>query len=70
MKRLEGKRIAILVAEGVEDLEFWVPFMLLHRGGERARPRQPLHGDAAVEGGTTRGRGGRQGGRHQAGRLT
>ena len=33
MKRLEGKRIAVLVAEGVEDLEFWVPFMRLQEEG-------------------------------------
>ncbi len=33
MKRLEGKRIAVLVGEGVEDLEFWVPFMRLQEEG-------------------------------------
>ena len=33
MKRLEGKRIAVLVAEGVEDLEFWVPYMRLQEEG-------------------------------------
>ena len=33
MKRLEGKRIAILAGEGVEDLEFWVPFMRLQEEG-------------------------------------
>ncbi|HVN80820.1 MAG TPA: type 1 glutamine amidotransferase domain-containing protein [Terriglobia bacterium] len=31
--RLSGKRIAILVAEGVEDLEFYVPFMRLQEEG-------------------------------------
>ncbi|MGH7582602.1 MAG: type 1 glutamine amidotransferase domain-containing protein [Gemmatimonadales bacterium] len=31
--RLTGKRIAILVAEGVEDLEFHVPFMRLQEEG-------------------------------------
>lgn len=31
--RLTGKRIAILVAEGVEDLEFYVPFMRLQEEG-------------------------------------
>jgi protease I len=31
--RLGGKRIAILVAEGVEDLEFFVPFMRLQEEG-------------------------------------
>ena len=30
---LSGKRIAILVAEGVEDLEFYVPFMRLQEEG-------------------------------------
>ncbi len=33
MKRLEGKRIAVLAGEGVEDLEFWVPFMRLQEEG-------------------------------------
>lgn len=33
--QLAGKRIALLVAEGVEDLEFYVPFMrLLEEGAE------------------------------------
>ena len=31
--RLTGKRIAILVAEGVEDLEFYVPLMRLQEEG-------------------------------------
>jgi len=31
--RLSGKRIAILVAEGVEDLEFFVPLMRLQEEG-------------------------------------
>ena len=31
--RLKGKRIAILVAEGVEDLEFYVPLMRLQEEG-------------------------------------
>jgi protease I len=31
--RLNGKRIAILVAEGVEDLEFYVPLMRLQEEG-------------------------------------
>lgn len=31
--RLKGRRIAILVAEGVEDLEFFVPFMRLQEEG-------------------------------------
>jgi protease I len=31
--KLSGKRIAILVAEGVEDLEYYVPFMRLKEEG-------------------------------------
>ena len=31
--RLRGKRIAVLVAPGVEDLEFYVPFMRLQEEG-------------------------------------
>lgn len=34
--RLTGKRIAILVAEGVEDLEFYVPMMRLKEEGADA----------------------------------
>lgn len=33
--RLEGKEIAILVAEGVEDLEYYVPLMRLQEEGAR-----------------------------------
>jgi len=31
--RLHGKRIAVLVAPGVEDLEFYIPFMRLQEEG-------------------------------------
>ena len=31
--RLEGKKVAVLVEEGFEDLEFWVPVMRLKEGG-------------------------------------
>ena len=31
--RLQGKRIAILVGPGYEDLEFWVPLMRLQEEG-------------------------------------
>ena len=31
--RLEGKKVAILIAEGVEDLEYYVPFMRLKEEG-------------------------------------
>jgi len=33
MSRLSGKKIAILLAEGVEDLEFYVPLMRLQEEG-------------------------------------
>ena len=33
--RLEGKRIAILLEEGFEDLEFWVPLMRMQEEGAR-----------------------------------
>ncbi|HEY6566662.1 MAG TPA: type 1 glutamine amidotransferase domain-containing protein [Actinomycetota bacterium] len=32
-RRLEGRRIAVLVADGFEDLEFWVPVMRLREEG-------------------------------------
>lgn len=31
--RLEGKKIAVLVEDGFEDLEFWVPVMRLREEG-------------------------------------
>jgi protease I len=31
--RMEGKRIAVLVAEGFEDLEYWVTVMRLQEEG-------------------------------------
>jgi protease I len=33
MMKLEGKKIALLVGPGYEDLEFWVPFMRLEEEG-------------------------------------
>ena len=33
--RLEGKRIAILLEEGFEDLEFWVPLMRMQEEGHQ-----------------------------------
>ena len=33
--RLEGKRIAILLEEGFEDLEFWAPLMRMQEEGAR-----------------------------------
>lgn len=35
MARLDGKTIGVFVAEGVEDLEFWVPVMRLREEGAR-----------------------------------
>jgi protease I len=31
--RLQGKKVAVLVAEGFEDLEYWVPLMRLREEG-------------------------------------
>jgi protease I len=46
--RLEGKKIAILVAEGVEDLEYYVPLMRLQEEGAEVLTAgldlKPLHG--------------------------
>src|SRR4051794_11349124 len=51
--RLSGKRIAILVAEGVEDLEFYVPFMRLQEEGAEvlaaAIARKALRGKNGLE---------------------
>ena len=46
--RLEGKIVATLVAEGVEDLEYFVPMMRLHEEGAKvftsAMKLEPVHG--------------------------
>jgi protease I len=51
--RLSGKRIAILLAEGVEDLEFYVPFMRLREEGAEvlaaAVDIKPVHGKNGLE---------------------
>jgi protease I len=51
--RLTGKRIAILVAEGVEDLEFYVPFMRLQEEGADVVAAgvdlKPVHGKNGLE---------------------
>ena len=51
--RLTGKRIAILVAEGVEDLEFFVPVMRLEEEGADVLAAgvnlQPLRGKHGLE---------------------
>lgn len=51
--RLTGKRIAILVAEGVEDLEFYVPMMRLQEEGAEVIPAaidlKPIRGKNGLE---------------------
>lgn len=51
--RLVGKRIAILLAEGVEDLEFYVPLMRLQEEGAEVIPAaidlKPIHGKNGLE---------------------
>jgi protease I len=51
--RLSGKRIAILVAEGVEDLEFFVPLMRLKEEGAdvltAGADRKPVRGKHGLE---------------------
>jgi protease I len=51
--RLHGKKIAILVAEGVEDLEYYVPMMRLQEEGAQvltaALEIKPIHGKNGLE---------------------
>jgi protease I len=51
--RLQGKKIAVLVAEGVEDLEYYVPMMRLQEEGAQvltaALELKPLHGKNGLE---------------------
>jgi protease I len=51
--RLQGKTIAYLVAEEVEDLEFWVPVMRLREEGARVivigLTTQTIHGKHGLE---------------------
>ena len=51
--RLTGKRIAILVAEGVEDVEFYVPLMRLQEEGADVVAAgidvSPVHGKHGLE---------------------
>jgi protease I len=53
MTRLNGKKIAILVAEGVEDLEFYVPMMRLQEEGAEVLAAgldlKPVHGKNGLE---------------------
>ena len=51
--RLTGKRIAILAAEGAEDLEFYVPLMRLQEEGAEVLAAgldlKPMHGKNGLE---------------------
>jgi protease I len=51
--RLQGKKIATLVAEGVEDLEYYVPMMRLQEEGAQvltaALDIKPIHGKNGLE---------------------
>jgi protease I len=52
-RRLEGRSVVVLVAEGFEDLEFWVTVMRLQEEGADVRiagldPSTPVHGKNGV----------------------
>src|SRR5919197_5533945 len=51
--RLQGKKIATLVAQDVEDLEYYVPLMRLQEEGAQvltaALELKPIHGKNGVE---------------------
>ena len=51
--RLEGQKIAVLVAEGVEDLEYYVPMMRLQEEGAQVFTAgldlKPIHGKNGLE---------------------
>ena len=51
--RLQNKKIAILVAEAVEDLEYYVPLMRLQEEGAQvltaALDLKPIHGKNGLE---------------------
>lgn len=51
--RLQGKKIATLVADGVEDLEYYVPLMRLQEEGAQvltaALDLKPVHGKHGLE---------------------
>ncbi|MDQ2693220.1 MAG: type 1 glutamine amidotransferase [Chloroflexota bacterium] len=51
--RLQGKKIATLVADGVEDLEYYVPMMRLQEEGAQvltaALELKPVHGKNGLE---------------------
>jgi protease I len=53
--RLKGKRVAVLIAEGFEDLEFWVTLMRLQEAGATTtavgvKAGEKLHGKNGLEG--------------------
>ena len=53
--RLQGKRVAILIAEGFEDLEFWVTLMRLQEAGATTTvvgvgAGEKVHGKNGLEG--------------------
>ncbi len=52
--KLSGKRVAYLIEEGYEDLEFWVPLMRLREEGARVTvvgsgKAEIFHGKACLE---------------------
>lgn len=51
--RLQGKKVAALIAEGVEDLEYYVPLMRLQEEGAHvltaALDLKPIHGKHGLE---------------------
>src|SRR5215210_6870538 len=51
--RLQGKKVATLVASGVEDLEYYVPLMRLQEEGAQvltaALELKPVHGKNGLE---------------------
>jgi protease I len=51
--RLSGKKIVVLVAEGFEDLEYWVPVMRLQEEGAEVisvgPSTDPVHGKNALQ---------------------
>lgn len=53
MSQLSGRKIAILLAEGVEDLEFYVPLMRLQEEGADVLAAgldlKPVHGKGGLE---------------------
>ena len=51
--RLSGKKLVVLVAEGLEDLEYWVPVMRLQEEGAEVisvgPSTDPVHGKNALQ---------------------